>query len=192
MAEGAAPYRIEVMRNVFHIVGPESDPAQVALRENAIEAMRAIADARAPFASRGDGSGTHLRELKLWGALGLDPADFGSEWYRATGRGQGATLNYAATTGSYTLTDSATWATHGNREGLRVLVENGDELENIYGYMPVANGANVEGAERFGAWLAGPEGRAVIDGFRPAGERLFDPLGRLDPTSPSAPAFKAN
>ena len=109
--------RRPVMRNRFVIVGPKPDPAGIGEAGDAKDAFEAIAAERATFLSRGDESGTYKAELRLWQSIGIDPVA-ADGWYRQSGSGQGATLNIAANTGAYTLTDEATWATFGNRGGL--------------------------------------------------------------------------
>src|SRR5688572_25576830 len=92
VAEGHGVKRQEVMYNDFVVVGPKSDPAKVAGSQDAVAALKKIADAKAPFASRGDNSGTHAAELRLWSMIDVKPK---GSWYRETGSGMGATLNTA-------------------------------------------------------------------------------------------------
>ena len=120
LAESYGVDRRAVMRNRFVIVGPKDDPAGLRDADDAAAAFARLAEHRALFLSRGDESGTHKAELRLWQAAGIDPVD-GTDWYRESGSGQGATLNIAANTGAYTLTDDATWATFGNPGELGVL-----------------------------------------------------------------------
>ena len=137
----------------------------------------AVAEAEAPFVSRGDDSGTHLAELSLWSAAGADPASFGP-WYREVGAGMGAALNAAAAMGAYTLSDRGSWLA-GPRRGLAIAFEGDPALANPYAYLPVdpGKGAHVAGkaAARLEDWLTGPRARALIDGHRVGGERLFTP-----------------
>ena len=178
VAAGHAPFRLEIMRNSYVLVGPPEDPAGVASAVDAADAFGRIAASEAPFASRGDDSGTHRRELSLWRANGRDADTFGARWYRAAGRAQGGTLNLANALGAYALTDTATWETHANRARLVVLHRGaGDELRNIYGYLPVSSSPAERDARRFGAWLTGPSGRDAISSFAPTGFPLFQPLG---------------
>ena len=109
VAEGYGVARYDVMYNDFVIVGPEGDPAGVAGSSDAAAALSAIASSASPFASRGDDSGTHKKELSLWKAAGVDVAAHSGKWYRETGSGMGATLNAAIGMGAYVMTDRATW-----------------------------------------------------------------------------------
>ncbi len=177
--------RRPVMRNRFVIVGPADDPAGVASQTTAAGALSAIAGEQALFLSRGDESGTHKAELRLWHAAGVDPAgEDGAAWYRESGSGQGATLNIAANTGAYALTDDATWATFGNPGGLRTLFTSDEPaLTNIYSVIRVDPerhpGVNAEGALRLADWLTSREGQAAIGSFKVDGRPLFEPITRL-------------
>src|SRR5215468_7520090 len=123
VAEGYGVERKEVMYNDFVIVGPKNDPAQIRGMKDAAAALKKIADAKAPFASRGDNSGTHKAEQRLWQAAGV-PAKAGiGPWYRETGSGMGPTLNTAAGMDAYTLSDRGTWLSFKNRQNLEILVE---------------------------------------------------------------------
>ena len=171
VAEGHAPHRREIMHNDFVVVGPEEDPAGAAGAGAATEALAAIAEAEAPFVSRGDDSGTHKAELALWEAAGLDPEGFGA-WYRETGSGMGAALNTAAGMGAYVLSDRASWL-NGRREGLAILFEGDPALFNQYAYLPVSDAAHPEAAAAVEDWLTSERARELIDGHRVSGERLF-------------------
>ncbi len=102
--DGFGVKRLDLMYNDFVIVGPEADPAKIAGMSDVVGALQKIADAAAPFASRGDDSGTHKKELALWSAAGIDPAPASGKWYRSTGSGMGATLNVAVGMGAYAMT----------------------------------------------------------------------------------------
>ena len=99
LAEGFGVRRFDVMYNDFVLVGPKSDPAKIAGGKDILVAYKNIAGARAPFASRGDKSGTHAAELALWKAADLDPAGTKPSWYREIGQGMGAALNTSAAMG---------------------------------------------------------------------------------------------
>ncbi len=168
--------RHDVMYNDFVIVGPQADPAGVKGLQDAVAAMQKIAAAKAPFTSRGDKSGTHSAERRLWKAAGVDP---GGDWYRETGSGMGATLNTASGMNAYALTDRGTWLSFKNRGALRVLVEGDRRLFNQYGVMRVnpAKHAHVKSdhGRAFVDWLVSPEGQAAIGGYKIGGEQLFFP-----------------
>ena len=179
VAEGWGVKRHDVMYNDFVLVGPKSDPARVRGLRDAAAAFRRIGEARAPFASRGDDSGTHRVELRLWQDAGVDAKAVSGGWYRETGSGMGATLNLAAGMGAYTLTDRATWASFGNKANLAVLVEGDPKLFNPYGVVLVNPARHprvkAEAGQRFIDWLTGPDGQAAIAGYRIGGEQVFFP-----------------
>ena len=137
VADGEGVKRFDVMYNDFVIVGPKSDPAGVAGMTDVTAALQKIAAAEAPFASRGDDSGTHKAELKLWQAAGVDAKAASGTWYRETGSGMGPTLNTAAGMNAYALTDRGTWLSFQNRGDLDVLVEGDGKLFNQYGVILV-------------------------------------------------------
>ncbi|MEK0083878.1 extracellular solute-binding protein [Benzoatithermus flavus] len=179
VAEGWGVQRFDVMYNDFVLVGPKDDPAHVEGGKDAAEAMKKIADARAPFVSRGDDSGTHKAELKLWQAAGVDARAASGTWYRETGSGMGPTLNTAAAMSAYTLADRGTWLSFENRGPLAILVEGDPRLFNQYGVILVnpARHPNVKAelGQKFVDWLIGPEGQAAIASYKIAGEPLFFP-----------------
>ncbi len=180
VAEGFGGPRRPVMYNDFVLAGPAADPARVAGLRDAAEALRRIAAAGAPFVSRGDRSGTHAAELRLWEAAGLDPAAAGrGRWYREVGQGMGPALNTAAAMNAYVLTDRGTWLAFRNRGELGIRVEGDGKLFNQYGVVAVNPRRHphvkaVE-AERFVEWLVSPAGQRAISDFRIEGERLFFP-----------------
>lgn len=166
MAEGHGTSRRLVMYNDFVIIGPEADPAKVKGLK-AADALRRIAETKTAFVSRGDQSGTHVRELAMWKRAGIDPK--GQPWYRETGQGQGLTMDVASQFQAYAFTDRGTYLVHARRIGLPILVENDAALYNIYHVMPV-NAAkfpkvNASGGQTFADWLVSPEGQGVIAEF---------------------------
>lgn len=179
VAEGYGVKRTDLMYNDFVIVGPSTDPAGIAGTKDAAAALARIAAAAAPFASRGDGSGTHKAELALWRAAGIDPEGASGTWYRETGSGMGATLNTAVGMGAYALTDRATWVAFGNKGDLTIMVEGDPLLFNQYGVILVnpARCPNVKAkpGQAFIDWLLSAEGQAAIAGFRIGGQQLFFP-----------------
>ena len=179
VAQGHGAARHDVMYNDFVIVGPPADPARIAGARDAAAALAAIARARAVFASRGDDSGTHKAELRLWRAAGIDPAAHSGAWYRETGSGMGATLNAGVGMGAYVLTDRATWIAFGNKRGHRIAVEGDPRLFNQYGVVAVsgARHPNVKAAlaRRFVDWILSDEGQAAIASYRVDGKQLFFP-----------------
>ena len=129
--------RHDVMYNDFVIVGPASDPAGVKGMDDARAALAKIAEEQAIFASRGDDSGTHKKELSLWDAAGVDPSEASGTWYRETGSGMGATLNTGVGMGAYVMTDRATWISFGNKADHEIVVEGDKALFNQYGIIMV-------------------------------------------------------
>jgi tungstate transport system substrate-binding protein len=184
MAEGKMQDRRLVMYNDFLIVGPEADPAKVKGDKSVVAAMKKIAAAGARFVSRGDKSGTHLLEQRLWKEAGLTPA---APWYIESGQGMGGTLGIANDRQAYTLTDRATVLAFAKRVGLKPLVEGDKLLLNIYSVMEVnpANGpkVNAAGGKAFAAFMLAPDTQAVIKtfGVDKYGQALFVPIaGKKD------------
>jgi tungstate transport system substrate-binding protein len=179
VAEGFGGPRRHVMFNDFVITGPAADPARIAGLGDTAEALRRIAAARAPFVSRGDRSGTHAAELRLWQQAGVDPATGRGQWYREVGQGMGPALNTAAAQGAYILADRGTWLSFRNRQDQRILIEGDTRLFNQYGVMPVnaQRHPHVKAADgqRFIDWLLSAAGQAAIAGYRINGEQLFFP-----------------
>jgi len=172
--------RHDLMYNDFIIVGPKTDPAQVAGSKDAVAAFRKIADAKAFFVTRGDDSGTNAAELRFWRNAGIDPkaASNGTGWYNDIGGGMGPALNTAAAMGAYTLSDRGTWLSFRNRQDLVIVVEGDRALFNQYGVMLVpARHPTVKAdlGQRFIDWLISPEGQATIAGYKINGEQLFFP-----------------
>lgn len=179
IAEGAGVKRFEVMYNDFVLAGPKSDPAKIAGGKDIVEALRRIAAAGAPFASRADRSGTHAAELRYWQGAGVDLAPGKGKWYKETGSGMGPTLNTAAGMNAYVLTDRGTWLSFRNRGHLAILVEGDKRLFNQYGVMLVNPGKHPqvkqEAGQEFIDWLISPEGQATIADYKVNGEQLFFP-----------------
>ena len=190
VAEGWGVDRRDVMYNDFILVGPEADPAGVRGGKDVPAALTSIADKSLPFVSRGDDSGTHKAELRLWKAAGLDPTAQSGVWYRETGSGMGASLNTAAGMQAYTIADRGTWLSFRNRQGLVLAVEGDPRLANPYGVILVnpANHPHVKErqARAFIDWLVSAEGQAAIAAFRVAGEPLFHPSAGQTAASPDA------
>jgi len=175
LAEGYGVKRFEVMYNDFVIVGPREDPAH-ARGKDVVAALRKIAEAKAPFASRGDKSGTDAAEKRYWKEAGIKPE---GSWYRETGSGMGPTLNTASGMNAYALTDRGTWLSFKNRGDLVIVVEGDSKLFNQYGVMLVnpAKHPHVkkEMGQKFIDWLISPAGQQTIAGYKIDGEQLFFP-----------------
>jgi tungstate transport system substrate-binding protein len=175
---GFAVNRRLVMHNDFLIAGPERDPAGIHGGSGGAESLARIAEVEARFTSRGDGSGTHIRETSLWKAAGVKPA---GDWYLSAGQGMGATLFIAAEKGSYVLTDRATFLATRERTGLIPHVEGDPSFLNVYSVMEVNPErfpeANHAGAVAFSEFLRGPEAQEIIGefGVEQFGQPLFFP-----------------
>ena len=179
LAEGHGVKRLPVMFNDFVLIGPKSDPAKIAGSKDILEALTAIRQAQAPFVSRGDKSGTHLAELDLWKASGIDLETAKGPWYRDTGQGMGPALNTAASMNAYLLADRGTWLAFRNRGDLTILVEGDKRLHNQYGVMLVNpdKHPHVKKApgQEFVDWVVSPEGQQAIADYKINGEQLFFP-----------------
>ncbi|HEX6979918.1 MAG TPA: extracellular solute-binding protein [Alphaproteobacteria bacterium] len=177
--EGYGIERREVMYNDFVLVGPKSDPAKVAGTKDVAAALKKIAEAKAPFASRGDKSGTHAAELRLWKIAGVDPESGKGAWYRETGSGMGPTLNTAAAMDAYALTDRGTWISFKNRRNLAIVVEGDQRLFNQYGVMLVNPAKHAHVKKDLGMafidWITSPEGQKAIADYKIGGQQLFFP-----------------
>ncbi len=174
--------RNDLMYNDFIIVGPSDDPAGIRSEAEAAAALAKIADTRAVFLSRGDDSGTHAAERRLWQAAGRDPTGQSGDWYRETGSGMGATLNTAVAMNGYLLVDRATWSKSRNKGALEILVQGDAALFNQYGVIIVNPERHphvkLEPARRFVDWLLSPAGQAAIAAYRIDGQQQFFPNAR--------------
>jgi len=179
VADGWGVKRYDVMYNDFIIVGPAADPAKIAGVNDPVQAFKQIAEAKAPFASRADDSGTNKAELKLWQGAGTDAKASSGSWYLETGSGMGATLNTAVGKQAYALTDRGTWLSFANKDDFKVLVEGNPKLFNQYGVILVnpQKHPNVKAKEgqAFIDWLIGSDGQAAIASYKIGGQQLFFP-----------------
>ena len=177
VADGNGVKRFDVMYNDFVIVGPPSDPAGVAGSNNVTDALKKIAETKAPFASRGDDSGTHKAELALWKAADVDVKAASGGWYRETGSGMGATLNTGTGMGAYITTDRATWISFGNKGEYKIAVEGDEKMFNQYGIILVnkEKRPNVKAdlGQQFVDWVISDEGQQVIADYKIDGQQLF-------------------
>ena len=179
VADGYGVERFDVMYNDFIIVGPAGDPAGIIGSKDAPAALKKIAQAQATFASRGDNSGTHKKELELWKDAGVDVGAASGTWYRETGSGMGATLNTAVGMGAYALTDRGTWISFKNKGDYKIVVEGDPTLFNQYGVILVSpkKHPRVKAAEgqAFIDWILSDEGQQAIASFKIDGLQLFFP-----------------
>ncbi|MEI4234202.1 substrate-binding domain-containing protein [Roseovarius sp. D22-M7] len=179
VADGFGTKRTDLMYNDFVIVGPEGDPGGVAGMKDAEAALTRIAKTEALFASRGDDSGTHKKEMALWSETGVDPTEASGAWYRETGSGMGATLNAGVGMGAYVMADRATWISFENKQDYEIHVEGDEDLYNQYGVIPVnpenCPSVNAEAAQSFADWLLSDAGQAAIADHVVASQQLFFP-----------------
>ena len=203
VADGYGAYRLGVMYNDFVILGPSLDPAQVKGQQDAVIALRKIARSKAGFVSRGDDSGTHVKEQSLWEASGVSlereittvvkkgkketllfhtPVGLG-EWYFSIGQGMGKALTFAEEKQAYTLTDRGTYLKFkfGREQGLdlEILCEGDPELFNPYGIIPISPEkyphVRFEWADQLAKWMVSPKGQALIAGYKIQGQQAFFP-----------------
>ena len=176
---GFGLYRKDLMYNDFVIIGPENDPAKVKSSDNAFEAFKKIFNERAIFASRGDESGTHKAEIKIWNNLNMSTNDFNGGWYRELGLGMGATLNVAVQMEAYVLSDRATWLAFKNKLQHLILFEGDDSLFNQYGIIPVnpnkCPSVKTNLSKIFIDWMLSMEGQNFISSYKKNGQQLFFP-----------------
>lgn len=181
MREGYGVNRRDLMFNDFVVVGPEADPADVGQIADVTAAFERIAESDSVFVSRGDNSGTHAKERRIWEESTAEP---GGEWYREAGAGMGDVLNQAAQTDGYTLADRGTFVSMRSRIDLGIRlqgpIQGGPELlANPYGIVAV-NPAVHEGvaydlAMAYIGFVTSPEGQQIIEGYTVDGEQLFFP-----------------
>ena len=178
MAAGYGTLRLQFAYNYFTIVGPEDDPAGVAETASAAEAFTAIAEAESVFVSRGDESGTHSKELKIWEEAGIEPA---GDWYLSTGQGMGETLRIASEKQGYTLTDVGTYLAQQDTLDLVMLAPESDDLKNIYSVILIDQNQfpaiNAASAERLAQYLVSAEGQEAVGAYGQDtyGQSLFYP-----------------
>lgn len=174
VAAGYGVDRRDVMYNDFIILGPASDPAGIGSAKSAVEAFSKISAAGATFVSRGDKSGTHVKELDIWKAAEIVPA---GTWYKEAGQGMEQVILMADGMPGYTLADRGTWLAVKDKTSLKICYEGDKGLFNPYGIIAVNPAkwpaANYEGAKALIAWILGKEGLAAIESYKVNGEQLF-------------------
>ncbi|WP_322096032.1 substrate-binding domain-containing protein [Pelagibius litoralis] len=183
VSEGYGVSRADVMYNDFVIVGPAADPASVAGGKDVTAALAKIKQTSAAFASRGDDSGTHKKELALWKAAGVDPSGDSGGWYRETGSGMGATLNTAVGMGAYAMTDRATWIAFANKGDHKIAVEGDERMFNQYGVIlvnpEICDNVKADLGQQFIDWILSDDGQSAIADYTRDGQQLFFPNARM-------------
>jgi tungstate transport system substrate-binding protein len=176
IADGYGVNRRDVMYNDFVILGPANDPAKIRGMTDAVSALKKIQTTKSVFISRGDQSGTHKMEIRLWNMAGLQ---HGGPHYFSIGQGMGETLNMASSKQAYTLSDRGTYIAYKQRASLEVLVTGDPRIYNAYGVMAINpkrySSINYSGAEKFIDWITSPDGQQRIASFHAHGEQLFFP-----------------
>ncbi|MGC8795700.1 substrate-binding domain-containing protein [Thermodesulfovibrio sp.] len=170
--------RHDVCYNDFVIVGPENDPAKIKGLKKATDAFKRIASSQSLFISRGDKSGTHVKELKIWEMAGINPK--GQKWYLEAGQGMEKTLRIANEKRAYTLTDRGTWLAIRDKLDMKILFEGDPILFNQYGVMAVNpqkhKHVKYKEAMEFINWIISKEGQNAIASFKDKfGNQLFIP-----------------
>jgi tungstate transport system substrate-binding protein len=174
VAEGYGVDRRDVMYNDFVLLGPPADPAGIRRMLDVGSALHRVANSQAPFVSRGDDSGTHTREQRLWREAGIEP---GGNWYLEAGRGMGEVIIMANERQGYTLSDRGTYLAFRPKIDLRVMVQGDRRLFNPYGAIMVnpQKHPHVKSglARKFLDYLTSEPARQRIVTFRKGGEQLF-------------------
>jgi tungstate transport system substrate-binding protein len=187
MADGYGAAQGPFMRNEFIVVGPAGDPAGIAGRTDLAAALEAVADAGAPFVSRGDESGTHRRERQLWSRAGRTPWESQPDWYIESGSGMDQTLRIAEQRGAYALSGRSTFLNLRDRLDLRSLARGNPPEVNAYQWTLPEAPLHPDGARALRDWLVGP-GQDVVAGYgvERFGEALFTPTAAaLDTATPA-------
>jgi len=176
VADGFGVKRHPVMYNDLVLIGPKSDPAG-AKGKDIVAGLKAVKAKGAPFISRGDRSGTHSAELRMWKIAGIDIAKEKGPWYKEIGQGMGAALNTASASNAYVLADRGTWLSFKNRGDLAIIVEGDNKLFNQYGVILVNPAKHKHVKKEYGQafidWLTGPEGQKAISDYKINGQQLF-------------------
>jgi tungstate transport system substrate-binding protein len=179
VAAGYGVERFDLMYNDFILLGPANDPAKVKEAEDVSDALKRIAESKSTFVSRGDDSGTHKKEMKLWAGAAIDPTGASGTWYREAGSGMGATINTAVGLNGYVLTDRATWISFNNKSGHTIVFEDSPPMFNQYGIIQVNPERHphvkAKQAKALVDWMLSPEGQGAIAAYRVDGQQLFFP-----------------
>lgn len=177
ISDGYGVERIPFMYNYFVVVGPKDDPAAIKDSKTAADAFKKIADAKAKFVSRGDESGTHKAEFKIWGESVPDSEK--DTWYISAGQGMGACLTMASEQGAYCLTDKATFLSMKDKLDLDIILSESEDMKNTYSLIECnsekLDGINTKGAKALIEWMTGDEASALIAeyGKEQYGQPLF-------------------
>lgn len=176
VANGHGADRRDVMFNDFVIIGPKHDPAGLRASKSTNEAFKTLAQTKTIFISRGDDSGTHRKERRLWKEAGFDPSTFG-QWYREAGSGMGQTIITTTEMGGYTLSDRATWVKFARKADYEIVFESDPPLHNPYSSIIITHNAvpadQAHYAKVWHEWITGDEGQTSIAEFKVEDQQLF-------------------
>ena len=186
VSDGHGVFRRDLMFNDFIIIGPKEDPADIRNATSLDDALNRLAagfdDGTALFISRGDDSGTHEAERRLWKNANIDVSGLPISTYQEVGNGMGATINIAVETKAYTLTDRSTWIAYNNKRDADIIFEGDSQLNNQYGIIPVSKNycpyVNDQAAMQFVKWMLSEDGQNAIASYRLLGVQLFFPNAR--------------
>ena len=174
---GFGLYRKEVMYNDYVLIGPDKDPANIKFKKSIKVALQIIYNGKYPFVSRGDNSGTHMKERELWSLIKREVGSKKTKWYFESGSGMGSSLNLAVNIDGYIISDRSTWISFGNKKNHIVLVQNEPLLKNYYGIIPISPfncpNVNVKEAEKFISWLTSKRGKRLINEFKVNNSQIF-------------------
>ena len=180
VAQGYGLYRRDVMYNDYVLIGPKTDPANTRQARDIDEALHRIITAQTPFISRGDNSGTHKAEMKLWQRININPNTISA--YRESGSGMGASLTIAIEMNAYTLSDRSTWLAYNNKQNHQINFAGTPPLFNQYGIIPInpqhCPYTNLDAALKVTEWLTSAQGQAQIAEYKVKGQQLFFPNAR--------------
>jgi tungstate transport system substrate-binding protein len=178
--DGFGEYRKEFMFNDYVLVGPEHDPANIKKNISIASALIKIVNSKSFFISRGDNSGTNMKEIELWKAIKSVPNPRYNKWYLSVGQGMGGALNVAVNKNAYILSDRATWESFKNKKNHKILVSNKPSLLNFYGVIPISSrmcpNTKEKLAKIFVEWLVSSETKNLINNFKINEKQLFYPL----------------
>ena len=177
VSDGFGLYRKEFMYNDYVLIGPSNDPAKIGISDSIVDSLNLIRKNKFGFVSRGDESGTHKKELKLWNLTNFYPNPRNDHWYYSVGQGMGGSLNIAVNKNAYILSDRSTWVSFNNKRNHKILVENEPNLYNYYGVIPInpkkCPDTKKDATDKFIVWLNSQKTKKLISSFKVKGQQLF-------------------
>lgn len=177
VTQGYSKKRHDLMYNDFVIIGPKNDPSNLRNKSDVFSAFKTLFNKQILFVSRGDESGTHIKEKQIWKSIGLNSEKFSVNWYRETGSGMGSTLNVTIGIGGYTLSDRATWLKFNNKKNFKIHLEDNKNLLNQYGIMIIDKlkcpAVKYDSGMKFLKWILSNKGQEIINSYKVDGKQLF-------------------